>query len=108
GAWVAAQTGRGAQPAEGSPAAGGRQVFTTQACMGCHTIEGLSGGHVGPDLTHFASRKTIGGGILPNTPENLGRWLKNPPAVKPGSLMPDLKLTDAQVTAPVAYPTSPK
>ena len=102
-AWVAAQKAPAAEPAEGSPAAGGRQVFTTQACVGCHAIQGLSGGQIGPDLTHFASRKTIAGGMLPNTPENLGRWLKNPPAVKPGSLMPDLKLTEGQVAALGAY-----
>ena len=58
---------------------------------------------MGPDLTHFGSRKTIAGGIMPNTPQSLARWLKNSPAVKPGSVMPDLKLTDDQVTALVAY-----
>jgi cytochrome c oxidase subunit 2 len=102
-AWVARQKAPPAEPADGSPAALGRQAFTGQACVGCHTIQGLSGGQLGPDLTHFASRKTIAGGMLRNTPGNLSRWLKNPPAVKPGSLMPDLKLTDAQVAALVAY-----
>jgi cytochrome c oxidase subunit 2 len=41
--------------------------------------------------------------MLPNTPENLARWLRNSPAVKPGSLMPDQKLSDAEVAALVAY-----
>ncbi len=106
--WVARQKAPPAEPAEGSPAAQGRQVFTTNACIGCHAVQGVSGGQIGPDLTHFASRKTIAGGMLSNTPENLSRWLKDPPAVKPGSLMPNLKLADAQVAALTAYLTSLK
>jgi cytochrome c oxidase subunit 2 len=102
-AWVARQKAPAAEPPEGSPAAQGRQLFTTQACVGCHAIQGVAGGRVGPDLTHFATRKTIAAGMLPNTPENLRRWLKDPPAVKPGSRMPDLKLTDAQVTVLADY-----
>ncbi len=102
-AWVAKQKAPPAEPAEGSPAAQGHQTFTTHACVGCHTIQGLSGGQLGPDLTHFASRKTIAGGMLRNTPGNVARWLKNPPDVKPGSLMPNLNLSDAQVAALVAY-----
>ncbi len=105
-AWVARQTAPPAEPPEGSPAAQGRQLFATSACVGCHTIRGLSGGRVGPDLTHVGSRRTIAGGILTNTPEHLASWLRDPPAIKPGSLMPDLRLTDAQVAALVAYLTS--
>jgi cytochrome c oxidase subunit II len=106
--WVARQKAPPAEPAEGSPAAQGRQVFSTSACVGCHTIQGVSGGQLGPDLSHLASRKTIAGGMLKNDAGSLARWLKNPPEVKPGSLMPDLKLTDGQVSALVAYLTSLK
>jgi cytochrome c oxidase subunit 2 len=102
-AWVTQQKAPPAEPAEGSPAAEGRRLFTAQPCVGCHAIRGLAGGQLGPDLTHFGSRRTIAGGILRNTPENLARWLKDPLAVKPGSLMPNLGLTDAQVAALVAY-----
>jgi cytochrome c oxidase subunit 2 len=102
-AWVARQKAPAAEPADGSPAAQGRQVFTSQACVGCHAVRGVAGGQLGPDLTHFGSRRTIAGGMLPNTPSSLARWLKNPPAVKPGSLMPDVGLSDAEVTALVAY-----
>jgi cytochrome c oxidase subunit II len=105
-AWVARQKAPAAEPADGSPAAAGRQVFTSQACAGCHAIRGVAAGQLGPDLTHFGSRRTIAGGMLPNTPANLEKWLRNPPAVKPGSLMPDLKLTQEQVIALVAYLTS--
>jgi cytochrome c oxidase subunit II len=58
---------------------------------------------VGPDLTHFASRRQLGAGIADNTPENLRRWLANPQQVKPGVKMPDFKFTDEQVTQLVDY-----
>jgi cytochrome c oxidase subunit 2 len=107
-AWAAAQQATPAEPAEGSPAARGREVFRTSACVGCHTIRGLSAGILGPDLTHVGSRRTLAGGMLANRPESLARWLKDPPAVKPGSLMPALRLSDPDVAALVAYLTSLK
>ena len=102
-AWVARQKAPPPAPPEGSPGAAGLAVYKASACVGCHRIDGVSAGAVGPDLSHFGSRKTIAGGTLPNTPAALARWLTNPPAVKPGSLMPDLKLADPEVTALVAY-----
>jgi cytochrome c oxidase subunit 2 len=102
-AWVAKQKEPALTPPDGSPAAAGLAVYRLANCVGCHTLRGVSGGGIGPDLTHFASRKTIAGGILPNTAENLARWLRRPTAVKPGSLMPDQKLSDSEVAALVAY-----
>jgi cytochrome c oxidase subunit 2 len=58
---------------------------------------------VGPDLTHLGSRTTLGAGILANTPENLARWLQNPQAVKPGILMPNVKLTPDEINDLTAY-----
>ncbi len=58
---------------------------------------------VGPDLTHFASRRQLGAGIAENTPANLRRWLADPQQVKPGVKMPDFKFTDEQVTQLVDY-----
>ena len=102
-AWAAKQKEEAASPPDGSPAAAGLQLFRTGTCVGCHTIRGVSGGGIGPDLTHVGSRRTIAGGILPNTPENLARWVRHAPQVKPGSLMPEQSLIDAQVAALVAY-----
>jgi cytochrome c oxidase subunit 2 len=112
-AWVARQKAPPPEPAEGSPAARGRAVFLAKPCVGCHAIQGVAAGGLGPDLTHFGSRKTIAGGMLtPRDPgafgRDLARWLKDPPAVKPGSLMPNLQLSDAEVAALVAYLTSLK
>jgi cytochrome c oxidase subunit 2 len=74
------------------------------ACIGCHTINGTSAnGKTGPNLTHVASRTAIAGGTLTNTEGNLRRWLANPPAVKPGSVMPNLNLTKTEIDALVAY-----
>jgi cytochrome c oxidase subunit II len=77
----------------------GREAFLALACAGCHTVKGTAAvGKVGPDLTHVASQKSIAGGLLsPVNEENLTRWLKNPPAIKPGTLMPTLNLSDEQV-----------
>jgi cytochrome c oxidase subunit 2 len=102
-AWAAVQKEPALAPPDGSPAAAGLQVYRTSTCVGCHTVRGVSGGGIGPDLTHLGSRKTIAGGILRNTPENLARWVRHAPAVKPGSLMPEQQLSDPEVTALVAY-----
>jgi cytochrome c oxidase subunit 2 len=91
-------------PASAAEVAKGYQVFTTGPCVGCHTVQGTDAkAKVGPDLTHFGSRTTIAGAIMENTPQNLATWLHDPPAVKPGSLMPNYHLTDDQVNALVAY-----
>ena len=55
----------------GGPAAEGKAVYTALACVGCHTVKGVSAGVLGPDLTHFGSRRTVAGGLLPNTPDTL-------------------------------------
>jgi cytochrome c oxidase subunit 2 len=102
-AWVARQKTPAPAPADGSPAAAGLRVFQLGACVGCHAVNGVSEGATGPSLSGFASRRTIAGGILPNTPASLARWLRNPPEVKPGSLMPNQNLSEPDVQALVAY-----
>jgi cytochrome c oxidase subunit II len=83
----------------------GRETFLSLACVGCHTIKGTpASGKVGPDLTHVASKKSIAGGVVSPVDEaNLTRWIKNPPAVKPGTLMPNLGLSDQQVSDIVKF-----
>ena len=58
---------------------------------------------LGPDLNHIGSRSTVAGGTLENTAENLAAWLRDPAAVKPGSLMPNTGLTENEIAALVAY-----
>ncbi len=82
----------------------GAKLFQDMACMNCHTIAGTAASaRVGPNLTHLNTRETIGAGVLMNTPENLTKWLTNPQKYKPGSLMPNMKLSDTEVNALVAY-----
>ena len=73
------------------------------SCVACHAIEGVSFGVLGPNLTHLASRTTLASGILPNSAEGLTRWLRDPVGEKPGSLMPQINLTDEEIAALVAY-----
>jgi cytochrome c oxidase subunit 2 len=82
----------------------GRQVFETTACVNCHAILGtVADGRFGPDLTHLMNRDTIASGAAPNTPEQLKLWIQNPDAIKPGSLMPAMKLSEKDLDALTAY-----
>ncbi|HWY58150.1 MAG TPA: cytochrome c oxidase subunit II [Terriglobales bacterium] len=93
------------QPATVSNAASqGQRIFETTACINCHTVAGtVANGHFGPDLTHLMSRDTIAAGAASNTPENLRQWILNPNAIKPGSLMPAMQLSDQDLDALTAY-----
>jgi cytochrome c oxidase subunit II len=82
----------------------GRQVFETTACVNCHAISGtVADGRFGPDLTHLMSRDTIASGAAPNTPQQLKLWIRNPDAIKPGSLMPAMQLSEKDLDALTAY-----
>lgn len=97
-AWEQAQLAPAIAPT-GASALQGRALFQQTSCMNCHTIRGtLASAGVGPDRTHFASRKILGAGVVENTPANFRRWLQDPQQVKPGVRMPDYKFTDSQVT----------
>ncbi len=107
-AWVAAQQAMPDSAKITPDVAAGAKTFASSACVGCHAIKGVSAGVLGPNLTHVGSRTTIAGGIMENTPENVAKWLKNPPHEKPGSLMPVLGLSDDQIRGLVAYMESLK
>jgi cytochrome c oxidase subunit II len=100
-AWVRGQQ----QPAvQDASVETGRRVFESNACMNCHTVAGTpADGRFGPDLTHLMSRVTIAAGAAENTHDNLRLWIQNPSALKPGSLMPAMKLSDADLDAVVNY-----
>jgi len=101
--WVDQQRAAPAPPEKGSPSEAGQQVYRRSACIGCHTIAGVSQGNVGPDLTHVGSRGTIAGALFPNTTETLRRWIMNAPSLKPGALMPPQNLSPQDLDAVIAY-----
>jgi len=82
----------------------GRETIERHRCGSCHTIAGIRGanGLVGPPLHGVASRAHLAG-RLPNTPANLLRWIKNPQAVKPGNVMPDMGIGDRDARDISAY-----
>jgi cytochrome c oxidase subunit 2 len=102
-AWLAAGA-TPANPPSDSTTLRGQQVFLGSGCAMCHTIGGTPAkATVGPDLTHFKSRKTIAAGTLANTRENVTRWVMNPAAIKPGVRMPALPFTRDDLHALVSY-----
>jgi cytochrome c oxidase subunit 2 len=102
-AWLDAMRQPGRESAD-STTRRGRDVFMRARCAGCHTIRGTeAAGQIAPDLTHIASRSTLGAGTLPNTPDNLAAWIRDPQRVKPGNQMPPHPLADDELQALVAY-----
>jgi cytochrome c oxidase subunit II len=105
GRWATVQLEGPAAPAPGTAAERGKAVFARNACIGCHTIQGVSPGVIGPNLTHVGGRATIASGLFPNDSAHLARWIADAPALKPGSLMTRMQppLSDADIAALVAY-----
>jgi cytochrome c2 len=69
----------------------GEAAIRQYGCPACHTIPGFAGSkaNIGPPLERYATRMYIAG-VLSNTPENLVRWIEDPPAVDPLTAMPNL------------------
>src|SRR5262249_30776325 len=68
--WAKAQQAAPVEPKD-PLAQQGKEIFSQSACVGCHTIAGVSAGQIAPDLTHFASRRTFAGSMMPSTPDNV-------------------------------------
>ena len=88
----------------GGDADRGRGVIDAIGCGACHVIPGIDGarGVVGPPLKDWTRRSYIAG-KLPNSPDNLVRWVMNPHEVEPGTVMPDLDLSEQQARDVAAY-----
>src|SRR5207249_1771279 len=99
--WIAEQS---RPPQMNESVASGRHIFQTTSCVNCHRIAATgANGRFGPDLTHLMSRDTIASGAAANTAENLRRWIQNPDAIKPGSRMPAMNLSERDLDAVTAY-----
>lgn len=87
----------------GDPQAG-RAVIASYDCGVCHTIPGVRGarGTVGPPLTAFG-RRTLIAGSLPNRPDMLVRWIRDPPALEPDTAMPSMGVSEQEARHIAAY-----
>jgi cytochrome c1 len=92
-----------AESHQGDPAHG-KALISQYGCGSCHVIPGVDGadGLVGPPLTQFGKRSYIAG-ELPNNASNLQRWIVDPPAVEPGTAMPDLGVSPIDARDIAAY-----
>ena len=98
--WIAQQKLRAANSAQA-------EIFLSLSCINCHTVSGTAAaGKFGPDLTHLMSRKTLASGAIPNDPEHLRKWIKDPQEIKPGNMMPDMQLSEKELDQVVAYLSS--
>ena len=114
-AWVDAQQAAAAiPPDDGSLRAEGWSLFLERGCSACHVINDTEADteidrpNPGPDLTHFGARTTFASATWDSTPELLAQWLADPNSLKPmepelNRGMPNLGLSDEEVTALVAF-----
>ena len=82
----------------------GRELIEHYGCGSCHTISGINSTskYIGPPLKDFSERRFIGGEV-PNTLDNLLRWLQNPKSIEAGTIMPDLGVKPQEARDIAAY-----
>jgi cytochrome c oxidase subunit II len=83
----------------------GKQVFESKPCASCHAIRGTRAlGHVGPDLTHFGSRRRLGANVFPSNRAYIMAWSTRAHSLKPDVEMPDLAtMNGEELTALADY-----
>lgn len=94
----------GERPALDGDPERGRLLLRQFGCGACHRVSGVADaqGNVGPPLDGV-SRRVYLGGVLPNSPENMARWIRSPKAFDPQTAMPDLRVSEAHARDMVAY-----
>src|ERR1051326_9195927 len=82
----------------------GRRLIASYGCGSCHSIPGVPGADAmaAPPLRKFYQRSYIAG-RLPNTEENLSKWIQNPQLFDPGNAMPNLGVSEKDANAMVVY-----
>lgn len=82
----------------------GRAVIARIGCNVCHVVPGVPGprGTVGPSLENFGARNLIGG-IVPNQPSMLTRWVRDAPSIAPQTGMPNLPVSEEEARDVAAY-----
>lgn len=87
-----------------SAVASGRRLLANYGCGSCHYIPGVAGANsmVGPPLNRFYERSYVAG-RLPNTWENLAKFIQHPQEIEPGIAMPDLGVSEDEAHDMAAY-----
>lgn len=83
------------RPTPQAQVAQGKYLVRYYGCETCHEIPEIDDvrGSVGGSLKHIASKYFLAG-QLPNSPENLRRWIQHPHSINPQTLMPEMNVTD--------------
>lgn len=101
--WRKAQTAPAAPP-DDPVRQKGAEIFASKACVMCHTVRGTPvGSRVGPDLTHFGSRKSIASATLPMSRGAIAAWVVDPQGIKPGTNMPNVTIEPDELDPLVSY-----
>ncbi len=85
-------------------AAAGRQLVVSKGCVACHAFPDVQWprGRLGPSLENFGRQGLIAG-RLPNQPGVLIQFVRNAPALVPGTAMPAILMTDQETRDVTAY-----
>jgi cytochrome c len=92
------------EPLTGGDARRGQALIAYYGCGSCHSIPGVAraNGLVGPPLHGIRERAYIGG-VVPNTPDNLVRWIVDPHRLSPRTAMPSVGASQAEARDIAAY-----
>ena len=92
------------EPLTGGNPAQGKELILRFGCGSCHSIRGIPNatGTVGPPLQDLKKRVYLGG-VVPNNPDQMVKWIVNPGDYAPKTAMPALGVTEAQARDIAAY-----
>ena len=92
------------EPLSGGNPRVGQQLIAAYGCAACHQIKGIAhaDSHVGPSLENIRDSGYVGG-VLPNSADNIVKWITHPREVSPRTAMPELGVTEAQARDMAAY-----
>jgi cytochrome c oxidase subunit II len=92
--WLARQSEPAAEPTT-EPELTGKALFLAAGCQACHAVRGtVAVGPIGPDLTHFGSRRSLAAGTLVRTRENIAKFITSNQHIKPQNRMPNYRIFD--------------
>jgi cytochrome c oxidase subunit II len=101
-AWLARESAPARAPSNDTEQRG-QSLFVSAGCGACHAVRGTpAAGVIGPDLTHFGSRRSVGIDTLRLSADNVTRFVANGQQIKPGNRMPEFRIFSADEHAALA------